>query len=401
MRYRRFALAAAGLAAMCGPAWADAAPPEAQWDFGAEWVAAVGAFDDDRLAEPFVARGEGWLTGSLLFDNQVELGVSLGLVAERDNPRADPRGDVVGDCPASFAACPSIAGAPVRSVWSRGAAAGSPPNRSVRAQLETAFVYASAPFGEVSLGRQEGTASRFDVGAASGALAAADPRLDMTGLGAPRTKDTTSGPSAKLSATTARVLGVQLGVSYTPEIEAAGLDAPKRYGPAGSIGFEPGSVWEAGLSFALRPPGWAQVNAGLAVSKAESDRRERAFEDMSTVTASFSVAEEGWSLGLAALVSDQGWAPGGGDYRAVSARAGIDVAEWTLGLEMATSSDDLVRVDLKSALVSAARPMGDGATLRLGLQGVERDSPTVGAGGAREARRNRNSGAFLEWSWRL
>lgn len=409
---RRYTLSQAALGAMAGclvlaaPAWAqdEAIDPAStiDWKIGGSAVLAGGLYDADGVdPSGLVGRAEGWLTGSTLFDNQVEVGVALGFVAEGDNPRNDPRGDADGPfasgCSPFAVGC---VGAPIptyRSIHAAFAEGGVAADRGGRAQLETAYVYVSGPLGEVAVGRQEGVAARFALRPNRGAaaLAAADPKLDLTGLGAPRVRDTISGPSAKITATTARVLGVQAGVSYTPGLEAAGVDAAKRFGPERTVGALPGAIWEAGLSFSLRPPGWPNVAASLTHSRASADVRQAEFGAIETTSASVAIADDTWSLGIAALEGDNGWI-GAGErtYRSVAVHGGIDLDAWSLGLEIATSADDLTRTDWESAVGTAAFAVSESLSVTLGLQSVERRPAT---GSVLRPKRH-TQGAFVEFS---
>lgn len=372
--------AVAGWLALAGAATAQ----EFAWEQGGQLVGVGGAFNDDGVeAVALAARFEAFLNGSTLFDNQIEVGVAFGLVGERDHPRADPRGDADGP----FAnGCSPLAsgclGAPVptyRSIHAGFATGGLAAKRGGRTQLETAYVYVSGPLGEVSLGRQEGVAARFGLRPTHGldgafsAVSASNPELDLTGLGAPRLRDTLSGPSAKLTAATVRVLGLQAGVSYTPSLEAAGLDSAKRFAPAGTIGALPDSVWEAALSFSLRPPGAPNLSAGLTHSRASAERPQADFGAVETSTASVAVSDEGWMIGAAALEGDNGWR-GAGErrYRSYGVRGGATLGDWSLGLEIATSKDDLTQTKWTNAVGTASISPFEGVTMTLGLQSVER-----------------------------
>lgn len=397
MRQQRFGLAAVGVLACTSPAAAQ------EWSFeaGGRATLAAGAFSADA-AEPesALARAEAWLDGSILFDNQIELGFAIAAAAERDHPRADPRGDAVLGPQINPLALP--VSPPLRSIHAGLAQSGVPADRGPRAQLETAFIYASNPMGEISLGRQEGIAARFAArpDRIAETLSAADPRLDLTGLGGPRLVDRLSGPSAKLSLTTARVLGLQFGLSYTPDIEAEGLDAAKHRRPINTIGAEPEKVLEAGASFALRLPDWPAIVAGLTWSRGEGwgpvsrGPANGQFGDVETVAANAQLGFEGWSLGVSALTGDNGWS-GAGDrgYTAYAVHAGLDLHDWALGLEIATSSDDLIDLDQDALMLSAVTPITEKLNLMLGVQGARRQGAGLSSANA--------SGVVMEWTVRF
>lgn len=97
-----------------------------------------------------------------------------------------------------------------------------------RGSLEAAYIYVDGGYGEVTLGRDAGVLSRFSEGSVSALSAArlSSPYLDPSGLNAIVTRPDVTGPSAKFSYVTPRILGVRLGASFTPELEARGLDRP-------------------------------------------------------------------------------------------------------------------------------------------------------------------------------
>ncbi|HBQ49254.1 MAG TPA: hypothetical protein DD728_10285, partial [Hyphomonas atlantica] len=101
-----------------------------------------------------------------------------------------------------------------------------PDEVDLRAELEEAYVYIDGGYGEVRLGRDEGVAARFQENAPSvfSTLALGRQSLDPTGIDMVTTRHDLTGPSAKLSYATPRLVGIRAGLSFTPKADVRGLD---------------------------------------------------------------------------------------------------------------------------------------------------------------------------------
>ena len=88
----------------------------------------------------------------------------------------------------------------------------------VRARVETAYLQIDGGNGELRVGKDRGVASRFHEGTKSvlshGRLDTT--LLDPTGLSAIRTRHDLTGPSAKISYASPRLVGIRAGASFTP-----------------------------------------------------------------------------------------------------------------------------------------------------------------------------------------
>lgn len=363
-----------------------AAPPDLDWSFAVGGVLAAGAFDSTNTdPEPIVGAAWADINADLVFDNQVSIGLNLSLAASRNHPRVDPRGDSLEGVAPGF-----------RSVHMDVAQGGPKADMGPRMTVERASIYLNTPFAIVRAGRDMGYAA--NVAAippnAPTSLAPADAGLDLTGLGSVLTRDFSAGASSKITITTQRTLGVDFGVSYTPEIEAAAPGATRRYGPPGALGAQPDSVLEAGASLDLRPPGWEiGIVGAVTISKADGPNVAGLFGDVETMTANFGLRGNDWYVGAAGLVGDNGWSGAGDrDYRSIALHAGVALDGVDLGVEIASGSDDLIDADLHTAMVSARYTLDDVNSLTVGLQSAERES---GLAGARKT--ERAVGVFAEW----
>jgi Gram-negative porin len=393
-RVRTAALAGA---ALFGGA-ANAAEPVTEVRAMAAVLATVSEGGD---AEELTARAAFRAQYGVLFDNQIELGVGLGAAAERDDPRRDPRGGLAGDCPPASPACASLAGAPLRGLASGYYTAGALADEGARLELEFAYLYLRGGWGEASLGRDEGAGKRLSllpptVLAIGGVI---DAPVDGTGLGGVTLRNDVSGQSAKLFAATTRIVGLQAAASFTPRIEHEGLDQGFRTGPGAPAVFEAEDIWEGGLSYAGVVGGW-EAAAGATFALAEDRQAGPALDEMAAWSVGATLARGGWSVGLAWLENDNGWAGGGRDYTAIGGSAVRDWGDWALMLEAAASSDNLTFVDTNAATFAMRRKLDDRWSLAGGANWRDRSSP-VGNVLSRTQRNQCGFGAFLEISFGL
>lgn len=393
MKARVRTAAAAGAAVLTGGV-AFAAEPVTE---SSATVAVLASASND--GEPVTARAAFRIQHGLLFDNQIEAGFGIGAAAERDDPRRDPRGGLAGDCLATQPACPSAGGGPLRSPVSGYITQGPAADEGARLSLESAYLYLRGGWGEASLGRDEGAAKRFSllpptILAIGGAI---DAPVDGTGLGGAVLRNDVSGQSAKIVVASTRIIGLQAAGSWTPRIEHRGLDQGFRRGPAQTFRAE--NVAEAGLSYAGRAGDW-DLALGATYAHAGSGGGPAEFGAMDGWSAGFTLARNGWRGGLAWLANNNGWAAGGRGYTALGASVVRDIGDWSVMLEAASMSDNLVFVDNRTATAAVRRTVGERWAFAGGANWADRSSP-VGVGSARFGRNERGFGAFVEISYGL
>jgi hypothetical protein len=392
---------AAGLAWL-GGGLAFAAEPVLERDAAA--TALAGAYESDAVAdsEALVARASVFGRAGLLFDNQIEAGVGLGVAAERDHPGRDPRGGRAGDCPPALPGCPSAGGFAVRGPVSGYAAFTPHADRGPRLSVETAYAYVRSGFGEVSVGRSRGAAALVGVSAPSIFVlgGVADASVDATGLGTPITRNDISGQSAKALIQSERILGFKGAVSYTPELELEGLDQGFRDRPGAPLTHKSEAIVEVGGSFDHRfQNGW-EIAASGTWAAAESGEANPAFGRMNAWGLGATVGRDDWTLGAAYLENDNGWAAGGSDYAAMSVSGVIQLGRWAFSIEGAAASDDLVLTDSQAVTLGTRRTVSENLSIGGGLTWRERRSPLAAMGGRAEVRETAQ-GAFIELAWGL
>lgn len=116
-----------------------------------------------------------------------------------------------------------------------------------RARIETAFAYIDGGYGELSVGRDIGVATRLFEGPQSifSHVRDTDAILDPSGLTISRSRLDWSGNSTKVSYVTPRLVGVRFGLSFTPKTDTDGLDRST----IRSLGRGLIDIWEAGLNY--------------------------------------------------------------------------------------------------------------------------------------------------------
>lgn len=171
-------------------------------------------------AEVFATAVRAQLIADRVLDNGAEIGVRLGGALQLDHPARAGFSGQLQDTGLAF-----LGPAP-RGAFSGLTAGGAEEDTGVRAQLETAFIYVDGGYGELLAGRDIGIARRFHEGAPSvfGTHRIATPSLDTSGIATLLTRNDLTGPAAKISYATPRILGVRLGGSYTPRANVSGLD---------------------------------------------------------------------------------------------------------------------------------------------------------------------------------
>lgn len=171
-------------------------------------------------AEVFATAVRAQLIADRVLENGAEIGVRLGGALQLDHPARAGFSGQLQDAGFAF-----IGPAP-RGAFTGLTAGGAAEDTGVRAQLETAFVYIDGGYGELLAGRDIGIARRFHEGVPSvfGRHRIASPSLDTSGIATLLTRNDLTGPAAKISYATPRILGVRVGGSYTPRANVSGLD---------------------------------------------------------------------------------------------------------------------------------------------------------------------------------
>ncbi|MEL8055405.1 MAG: porin [Pseudomonadota bacterium] len=332
--------------------------PPFDFEVEAETVLVITPLSDDseaREAETFL--GEASLNGTAetVLENGVRLRGRFALRLQKDHPQrpggSGGFGTNVNAVPGAFS----------------GLSDGPVPNGEgddLRARLETAYFQIDGGYGELRLGKDSGVAARFHEGApdvlshARGDTALLDP----TGLSTVRTRHDLTGPSAKVSYATPRLIGVRAGVSFTPQADADGLDRRPAAGGALSAP-ETENTIELALNATrtLRESG-LRFDAAVSWSSADVSPRfgSAAYDSIETVSAGLKLERDAWSGGISVLSSDNGIS--GGDYSAWNAGVMREGEAFDVSLSYGESEDD------NAALEGQSWRLGVGKDFETGLR---------------------------------
>jgi hypothetical protein len=365
---QRLTLLAVLSAGVCLPALS-----QETWDvWETKWTGdATAVLAPDAGQEALYRLDLGFDTNRVL-DNGLELGLVMNLGAELDNgARSGFSGIVVDPAPGS----PGLTGA-----FSGLAQADGREDTGARGVLQTAYVYAEGGYGEVRIGRDEGVAKRLSEGAPSlfSTLSLHAPKLDPDGGAIVRTDHDLTGPAAKVSFTTPRIIGLKGGVSFTPEADVRGLDRdPARILP-GTPAFSLSNAAEASVSFnhRFRKSG-VRVRAATAYSRADVDAAPTspvAYGTVQTWSAGASAEWKDTVFGASWLNSDNGLDGRPGDYKAWT--AGITHTAFGLdwGAEYGEATDDSAGVEGESWRAGIAKSVNENARIALGYRYDSLDS---------------------------
>ncbi len=309
-----------------------------------------------------------------VLESGVEIGTRITVEAQKDHPG---RAGFNASVPFSGGLQPTAR----RSQYS-GFTAGAPvEDAGTRAEVETAFIFVKGGYGEARLGRDLGVASRFQEGAPSvfGHAKLDSASLDPTGSSLVRTDHDLTGPSAKVTVTSPRLLGVRGGVSFTPKSEARGLD---RYvnssrGLDDDISIE--NAVEVAVNVSRRlPKSGVRLRAGAAISRGDINAPpslNRVYDQIETWSLGASAEFDTVTVGGSVLGSNNGVNGSSGDYSAWSAGVTKEFAGVTVGAEYGVAEDELANIETESWSIGASKAFTERFSGAIGYQSHMLDRP--------------------------
>jgi hypothetical protein len=348
----------------------------------ADALLVLGAAEDGPAgpSEAASARLSVFTETAWLFANGVEAAIGIALAAERDQSQG-------GVLP-----CPGSCGPGVRGLVSD-IGLGRPGDDDADAAVEAAYLRLAGPWGEASLGRDQGVATRY-ARAPPGVLRGytlTDARLRLGPTPAVRVLNDPTGPSAKLTVETPRLLGVKAGASFTPDEEASSLDDGFSDNPDVRR-LRLRTVWEGGLSFSRTWSNGVRTTLGSSVAQGEVRAAPAGFESLTSAALSLEIERGAWTVGGAALRSDNGWQAGGRDHASAAVSARWSQGPWQASLGAARAEDDLLETGVETVQAELGRTLNDRLSVGLGLR---QDRLEGGAGS------DRRFGAIVEISLKL
>ncbi|MEL7129552.1 MAG: porin [Pseudomonadota bacterium] len=337
------------------------------WEHAVEadviFVASPGRSDAGALeSEPVLGELAAAFKLERVLDNGAEIGTRLGIKAQADHPARAGFSGRVG---------PGLSedGLSLRGAFTGLTAGGELEDDQFRVSLETAFVYIDGGYGELVAGRDVGIARRFHVGAPTvfRRHRAINPALDTSGIATVLTRNDLTGPSAKVSYATPRLLGLRLGASYTPRANVSGIDRDPDRLVAGIDEPELEDALEAGFSFSRRfRASGVRVQSHGSYGRASVDSQVTGL-DRGTVEVWSTGGSLAWKqieVGADWLTTDNA----GGRYRAWSTGVRIERFGFVGSALFGRSFDALTGFDGQTWQIGIAKPLFDRFTVSLGLE---------------------------------
>ena len=252
--------------------------------------------------------------------------------------------------------------------------------------MERAYVYLKSGWGEVSAGRDVGVAVRLDARppTINSMASATSPRLDPNGAAFVRARNDVTGPSAKVSVVSSRLVGFKAGVSFTPTADARGVDFYNTSARSPD-GAQLENVAEAALSFSYRfRSSGLKVRAGLTGVWADSSENRSVFGSYEAYGAGFELDKDDWSGGVRWLNSNNAVRTGQADYSAFEAGVVRKLGDWRIGLEYGRATDDFLGLEGESTAVGVSKKVND--SFEIGLSYLDshtkwRESPLLAPNG--------------------
>jgi hypothetical protein len=333
---------------------------------------------DDAWSEDFIADGELEFEVSAITQGGLEYGINLAARAQHDAYRRG-FGGRLADCPPSVAGCSGLKGH-----TSQFYTVGEDTAKDVQAQLESAHLFLRSAYGDVTVGRDDGAAYLFSLGAPTLlAMGASNSPVDYTGYDSVKTVNDASGFAEKITYTSPRLLGdqigvgVQLGVSYALKADACGVDYCVDRDVTGLIRPEIEDVLEAGLALDRTFDNGMSVEGTLSYARGSETSGFAGLDDLQTYGAGLELGYGDWTLGGSWLQSNNGLMDG--DYTAYD--AGVTWKPGALGftLNYGHAEDDNVNLTSDQAVFGVTYDF-DKFTLGTGVQYVNRTSDGLVAG---------------------
>lgn len=386
------------------------APAKAEpitYDAEARLVVLGGGFaqDADFDEEPAVARLTATVSAEKVFANGVEVRVVLGGAGERDHPRRDPRGGVASDCPPSNPACPSFEGQSLRGFISGFTPSGTLDDQTIRGSLEQAYLLVRGGYGELSVGRDEGAASRFSLSPPS-VLPAGDllqPSIDLTGFSGVVTRNDVSGQSFKVAVVTPRILGLRLGASWTPASEAQGVDQQFERGPGQPLTANPRNLAEFGASYERTWRNGIKARFSGTYASGGDATGLAAFDRLESWSYGAGLGRGRWSFGVQRVGADNAWAGEERGYRATAASIVRNGEDFGVMLGGGQARDNLAGVRISTVTLGSQWNLTNRLGLFTGVTGAQRQvlQSRDGTMAAARLEREQTVGGFLGFSFRV
>lgn len=322
-----------------------------------------------------------------------EYGATLQLRGQRDRYKRGFGGSTnifdIGDCPPGVAGCNSLVvdSTPraIRGYTGRLYNFGENEQKEHVAAIESAHLFLRGPYGDITLGLDDGAAALFSLDTPSTLPMArgSNLRTDYTGLDMTKTVNDASGFAPKVTYVSPRLLGDQIGVgvqiggSFTPNTEACGVDYCVRGNDYANtfapIAPEMENAVELGIALDRTFNNGFGVELAASYAAATESTGYDVFEDLQAYNVGLNMRYDAFEFGANYLSSNNGWAAEG-DYQAADLGLTWQPNAWGVTAGLGWSQDDLARATGKSALLGVSYDF-DWMTLGAGVQYADREVP--------------------------
>lgn len=370
-------------------------------------VAAVTRDDDvtsgSDWKEEFVGDAKAEFELSAITDTGYEYGLNLEGRAQYDKFRRGFGGRIT-DCPPGIAGCSSVLveGIPtaLRGHTSRFYTNGPDEAEEGQIALESAHLFLRSTYGDITVGRDDGAAYLFSLGAPSLlAVGASNSPVDYTGLDSVKTINDASGFSEKVTYTSPRLLGdrigvgVQFGGSYALNARACGVDyCVKRNDGTGTLAPDLEDILEVGLALDRTFDSGLKVEGTATYARGSEKSGFAGLDDLESFNLG---AEASWmdiTLGGSFLKSNNGLLSG--DYKAWDIGATWKPSDLGVTLGYGHAKDDNVNLT-SDQFVAGLTYDFDKFTLGAGAQYIERDTQGI-SGLAVTPQKDKATALFIE-----
>jgi len=230
------------------------------------------------------------------------------------------------DCPPSLAGCASVmangTNVAVRGHTSQFYTFGPDVAKDTQVAFESAHLFLRSAYGDVTVGRDDGAAYLFSLGAPSLLnVGASNSPVDYTGLDSVKTLNDASGFSEKITYTSPRLLGdqvglgIQFGLSYALNASACGVDYCVDLNDVQSVvAPDIQDVMEAGIALDRTFAPGVSVEATATYARGSEKSGQLGLDDLQAFGTGLEFRMNDFTLGGSYLNSNQGLLAG--DYEA-------------------------------------------------------------------------------------
>jgi hypothetical protein len=320
---------------------------------------------------------------SAITQGGLEYGINLQARAQYDEGR---RGFArrLPDCPPTLAGCASVIvnGAPValRGHTSQAYTFGDDVADDVQVAIESAHLFLRSAYGDITVGRDDGAAYLFSLGAPTLLnVGASNSPVDYTGLDAVKTVNDASGFAEKVTYTSPRLLGdqigvgVQFGASYALDPNVCGVDyCVNRSDVANVLTPDLEDVMEVGVALDRTFANGIRAELTGTYARASEQSGIAGFDDLSSYGAGIEVSLRDWTLGGSWLQSNQGLMDG--DYTAYDIGLTWQPSKLGFTLGYGHAEDDLVSLTSDQFTAGVTYDWTDRIRFGAGVQHANRET---------------------------